>query len=686
MQNFTVVDIQGVGLAALLFGVFAVPPGYVLGSLTNILEFRKRLLGAQLLLSIAISVSVTPAAAYWIGRAGSIRAIWMVAGMIAAASVILLIRNRLYSPNRSGIPLAAIVAGTVWTMIAIGSLIDIQYGDRLYVSATIHDYSVRAPIAAAISRSGVLPQNPFFFPGAPVPLRYHYFWYILCGAVQHLAGGAVSPRQALIAGTMWCGLGLMAIIPLYLRFFHPDGPTAIRQRSVVGIAVLCVTGLDLIPALLLMKFGNRVQADLDWWNEQIESWLHSVLWVPHHVVALIACLTGFLLLWRPDKGPRVVFSVLLASLSFMTAVGCSVYVTLVFAIFLALWTGGTLVTNRRKEFLLFVCTGVLTLLFSWPHLRTLLPDNATTVSRAGATGSALFTFSVRSFTPAELLVTSSYPDKPWLVQLVNAAFLPVNYFLEFGFFFIIGCIVLNRLCRSRGISREQIALWTLLGISVLVCTFFRSSVIAANDLGWRGILFAQFVLILWSVDVWSSRATLESNARHWLRFTLLLGVAGTAYQGTMLRMFPILADSGIIAHHEWMSPDQQVGRRTLATRQAYEQLRSLLPRDALLQFNPRNEMAGYLYGNYAEWQTVVLNSTCGSAFGGNDSDCRRVLTEVSRPFEEVDYPRVPTPPSLAAVIFQDTDRLWGDRNAWIWKRRPLLANSYIRVIPLTDQR
>ena len=124
------------------------------------------------------------------------------------------------------------------------SLIDIQLGDRLYFSPTIHDYSVRGPITAAISREGVLPLNPFFFPGRAVPLRYHYFWYILCGAVQNIAGAAIAPRHALIAGTVWCGLALMAIVPLYLRFFDPKGPEGIRRRSLIGVALLGVTGLD----------------------------------------------------------------------------------------------------------------------------------------------------------------------------------------------------------------------------------------------------------------------------------------------------------------------------------------------------------------------------------------------------------------------------------------------------------
>ena len=85
MQNFTLIDIQASALASLLFAVFAVSPGYVIGRLTNVFSFRQRLLSTQLLLSIALSLSVSPAAAYWIGRTGAMPAIWAAALTATAA-------------------------------------------------------------------------------------------------------------------------------------------------------------------------------------------------------------------------------------------------------------------------------------------------------------------------------------------------------------------------------------------------------------------------------------------------------------------------------------------------------------------------------------------------------------------------------------------------------------------------
>ncbi len=61
--------------------------------------------------------------------------------------------------------------------------------------------------------------------------------------------------------------------------------------------MLCVTGLDLLPVTYLGFAKHFWLSDMEWWNEpQITSWMGSLLWVPHHVGALLACFVGFLLL------------------------------------------------------------------------------------------------------------------------------------------------------------------------------------------------------------------------------------------------------------------------------------------------------------------------------------------------------------------------------------------------------
>jgi hypothetical protein len=39
-------------------------------------------------------------------------------------------------------------------------------------------------------------------------------------------------------------------VPLYLRYFDAQGMTSIRRRSLAGIGLLAVTGLDVLPVSL----------------------------------------------------------------------------------------------------------------------------------------------------------------------------------------------------------------------------------------------------------------------------------------------------------------------------------------------------------------------------------------------------------------------------------------------------
>ncbi len=80
--------------------------------------------------------------------------------------------------------------------------------------------------------------------------------------------------------------------------------------------------------------------------------------------------------------------------------------------------------------------------------------------------------------------------------------LPVNYFLEFGFFFAAGWLTWKEFrVKKRAATRQELAAFTMAGVSLAVCTLLKSGVIANNDLGWRGFLIAQFMLLIWAVDL-----------------------------------------------------------------------------------------------------------------------------------------------------------------------------------------
>ena len=129
---------------------------------------------------------------------------------------------------------------------------------------------------------------------------------------------------------------------------------------------------------------------MEWWNEQVASWMDSVLWNPHHVSALIVCLLGFLLLWnvRSASWRDRIVAVLIAGAAFASACGLSVFVTFTFAVFMAAWL---LVTLHEQQWLmagLLSLSGMLAVCFALPLLKMLLAP-------AGAGGFA--TFGIRPF-------------------------------------------------------------------------------------------------------------------------------------------------------------------------------------------------------------------------------------------------------------------------------------------------
>ena len=430
LPNFTVSDLIGVTYALFLFPLFTLIPGYVCGWLLDALGFRGRTLLARLAISVALSIGISPVLAYLVWH-WSVFAMWSVFGVMWVGFVGLVFHERHIWFSRPVVSRGrAVFVGIVvgWVVLGTLSLIDLQFKDRLYFSLVVHDYTFRTAVTAAINRSGIPPYNPYFFPGRPFVLRYHYFWSILCSLVSQVGGSWVTPRQAVIAGTVWCGIGLIALIPIYLRFFQPRGPEDLDRRMLIGVALLSVAGLNVVLIVLLdVLFRNVITMPYG-----IVPWTDQVLWAPHHVTALIACLTGFLLLWyRRDR--RGVTGDLLTSagagIMFASGFGLSIYVALVFAVFMTVWFAVTVGWRQFREAGMICSAGVVALALCLPYVLELLGG----LSHGSASGGSVLQFTIRPFPITDSLVSAGRPMERWLRPVANALFLPLNYFMELGF-------------------------------------------------------------------------------------------------------------------------------------------------------------------------------------------------------------------------------------------------------------
>ena len=698
MENqFTLSDLAGVAEAILAFSFVVLAPGYVIAWVFRLMAFRQRRLLTRLALAVPISIGICPILTYLLGRFVP-PAVWVFYAACAVAFPALLCRERRQLLSNPPFPrerlLWAILAG--WIVLGTLSLVDMQIGDHLYFPTVAFDYSLRSTVTASVAHSGIPVHNPFFFPGRPSVMRYHYFWFILCGVAQRITASTVTSRQALIGGTIWCGIGLMALVALYLRFFQSRGSHSIDTRTLFTIALLGVTGLDILPVLALEWSSHSYYGDMEWWNDQVSAWVTTALWTPNHLSGLIACLMGFLLIWDAGQpGARHRKSAAAAAgLMFASAVGLTVDVTAVFAVFLFIWTFAEFLKKHRHAVILLCLAGCVAAAASLPFLAELLSRES-----GGAKGLSPLHLAVRSFYYIDQHLNLA--PYHWKTNIVHLIVLPINYLLELGFFLIVGVIQLHRMWRNRReVTQDQLCGLTMALTSIIICSFVSSAVNSSgNDLGWRGFLPAQFILLLWggemmadgllsrfvSPDHRAQSRISGAGFRMLVAATLLLGAAGSLYEIFKVRFYPLLSDTTSTRLYAWLSLDREVGARSSALRQLYDELRRQTPDNAVFQHNPRVSPNDIFHGLYADRQVAAEVAGCGLFAGSESKLCWSIVAPIAGLFEKPDsvdagrIDEVCARYSIDILVVKDTDRAWKDPLSWVWKRAPLVANDYGRA-------
>lgn len=695
MQNYMLADITGTAAAVIVFGIFFLPSGFVLGWASNVLGFGSQSASERLLISVVLSLATTPILAVLIGRLASVKTTLAFFLLLSFAACVLACKEVASNGRWSWRPArsTAIALGIVglWAAILLFSVIDIQVGNRLYVSNPVYDHSVRIPFVEAAARTGVPPLNPFYDLGKVPVLRYFYYWYVVCSLPERLVG--LSARDCFHASVLWSAFALAAIIPLYLKHFFRE-TQALRRKSLIGISLLFVTGLDLLPYTALCIWKHMVDGDMEGWDpNQVTSWFGSIIWVPHHVAALTACMAGLLVLLAPEErtGTRErSWSAIIAALAFASAAGLSVLVAFTFGVFALLWTNIVLTQRRFLEFATFVATGGLTVLLSVPFIQDLRTQSKV--------GDKFASFAIRDYPLALYWLQQWGIHNSILLELSKLPVLILVYLLEFGFFFGIGLFQFNReLLGNTRLTQRRRAAWVMLGTCLLIVSTLKSNATGANDLGFRGMLVVQFVLLLWAAplvhDLFASASaekrlpTVKPLWRYVLVTTLVLGVLGTTYQIVIMRSYEPLADAGIIHRTEdfmGMSPD--MGERTYRLRTGFTQLAKLTTPSSVLQFNPvgANALLNRLYSTH---QTVAGDQTCGTTFGGDPDKCAEAMPYLLSAFNspenirEWNIDEFCDAFSANLLVATEADPVWGDAGSWVWSKPALTSNDSMRSIP-----
>ena len=184
MRNFTLVDTLGILKACLALLPFMFAPGYVAGWALDLFEFRQRRPILRLILAVPLTIAICPMLSYLLARFLE-PGLWAFYISAFAACALLLVKEArralLRPPSKytlSKYTWIALGLLALWGVAAIGSLVDLQIGDKLYPPIVAYDHSVRTAMTAALARH-IPPSNPFF-ANAGAPLRYHYLWLLFC--------------------------------------------------------------------------------------------------------------------------------------------------------------------------------------------------------------------------------------------------------------------------------------------------------------------------------------------------------------------------------------------------------------------------------------------------------------------------------------------------------------------------
>jgi len=701
--NYTVQDLLGIFIACLLFVFILIVPGYVIGHISDVFEFRKRQSFVQIGIASLLSASISPVLFFLAFRLVSETFAYLVLIIFAATFIVVIIRTQALqrllmeiSTNRPA--KTGLVIAVVWSILAALFLADIHWGNRLYYNIVAYDYSTRVSVINAITRTGVPPVNPSYFPGSPQPLtQLYYFWYILCSLVDKMGGSLVDARASLIASVIWSGLILASAIALFTRIRNTskDGKT-IWRNAFIGMGLLLVSGLDIFPSsfyVLFPKFltGRIFEGDIEQWNEQITAWIGGVVWTPHHVISMLACILAWILIAsnRTGNWSRQIGVSLIAGLALGSAFGLSVWLTFIFIVFWGIWF---IIRLTQRESLKQLWTMVLPGVFMVVSILPFLLDLLNGVEGGVTGGQFPLALNVRAFYPLEFITITSPTLERMLIYLLA---LPVNYFIELGFFLVVGIIWFQN-CRRDQISNNPLAMaeMALFTTTAVLVTFLRSTVIVNNDFGWRGWMFGQFILVFWGVDVIqllqtkgvSSKIVIfqkhrsPEKVRKFLSILITIGVITTFYDAFFLRAWPMLIDTGIAGFPRVLSPDNHLGERTLATRDAYSFIDKNVPPADIVQFDPRYTIDRPA-GLYRTRATVIsyhaLYGIPEQIYEPFVASVGSIFDKQNEDWQSLDNACVQY--HINVLILRDLDSIWSNLDQLRATRTPLYENRFTAV-------
>lgn len=412
--------------------------------------------------------------------------------MVATAGVFLaalLSLSRVARPvnnetDTGGFPLwtvagAAVLAATIMALV----LPQITAGGVTFADI-IFDHSKVAMIDD-MARLGVPAGNPFFGESDGMDrLSYYYLWHF--SAAQLVVMTGLSGWEA-DAGMTWftafSSLTLMMGLAIFLS----------ARSAAAGWVLILATAFSIRP-ILSMLFGREIVYAVTGWPGGLGAWLFQMTWAPQHVASAGCVLIAVFLLVDLSRRQSVLTAIVL-SLVVAAAFESSTWVGGVTFAIAAVALGPALLLKvepgaRLRFVLSAVCAAVLAAAIASPFIYDQF--------RASTVRAAVFPV---GFSHLDVLGDET-PES--LRRLLDVpAYWTVFLFTEFAAFYPTGIVMMVMLLRDRLIAQAQKVYLAPFGILAFISLCVGGMLTSQlggnnNDLGWRSVLPAIFVLVVFS--------------------------------------------------------------------------------------------------------------------------------------------------------------------------------------------
>ena len=568
---------------------------------------------------------------------------------------------------RIGRPQRWVMAGLGLAMtVAALELTDVSWGGALYHSMLVLDLVKHLATINALVSWDLPLADPFV--ARPQPAGYYYFFYTLPAIPVMLTEHLIDARAAFGGAMVAVAASVAALVALVWRRMAFDAPAG--RATPLLLALLLCGSLDILPVGLIGLATGRLPINPEQWNEQVTPWLISLLWVPHHVMAVVAGVFALLLVAEGGGWKRLAS----ASFGFASCAGASVWVGITVALTALVWMAWL---ATRREFGAVRClvgAGLTAALLLSPLALDLL------AGRSDASFPIALT--IREFRPVNWFVAPGGVN--YLLRLV---LLPANYLIALGLF-LVGSVAYWR--RGPAIVGSDTGRILVCGTvaGLLLGTFTRATILA-NDLGWRAMLLPQLAATIWTAAAIlhgiNMRRSLLSQLAQWpagMGVLLVMGLTANAYELVTLRAYPLAAPRLIYG-----LPRSVTAETDHDLRIAYDWANAHIPREAVLQHNPIRDPRVYDFGLYSLNRVAVADREA-ELFGASKAEVEHRLVAIapifSRPLPDETVQTIAWDSGIDVLVVTADDAIWSTPNTWVQTAKTLLVLPRVRLIAVRD--